>query len=100
MKCIMSHLQEYVPVVSNSSTINDPISNEEMELFEDRFHYLLFGGDQLTVERATGSKNHNVNEWRGIDRLEGLIPVVEDWHAKVCLLKVNSMQLCIIMSLL
>uniref|UniRef100_A0A1X7SUX2 DUF6589 domain-containing protein n=1 Tax=Amphimedon queenslandica TaxID=400682 RepID=A0A1X7SUX2_AMPQE len=41
----------------------------------------------LTVERATGSKNHNVNEWRGIDRLEGLIPVVEDWHAKVCLLK-------------
>ncbi|XP_019862645.1 PREDICTED: uncharacterized protein LOC109591334 [Amphimedon queenslandica] len=40
MKFIMSHLQQYVPVVSNSSSIEDPVSNEEMELFEDRFHYL------------------------------------------------------------
>ena len=26
---------------------------------------------------------------RAIDRLEGIIPVVEDWHARMTLLKVN-----------
>ena len=54
------------------------------------FH-LLFGGDQLTVERATGTKELNDNEWRGLDRLEGLLLVVEDWQAKVCLLKVRPL---------
>lgn len=89
MASIMSHLQQYVPVQSKSCRIQDPESEKEMELFEDKFHYLLFGGDQLTVERATGSKEYSCsNEWRGLERLEGLIPVIEDWHAKVCFLKV------------
>lgn len=70
-------------------TINDD-NNEckEDSMFLDKFHYLLFGGDQLTVERAHGSKKCRSNEIRGLDRLEGLIPVVEDWHAKVIFLKV------------
>lgn len=57
----------------------------EKLVFLDRFHYILFGGDQLTVERDMGCKEHNDNEWRGLDCLEGLLPVIEDWHAKVCL---------------
>ena len=30
------------------------------------------------------------NSTRGIDRLEGLVSVIEDWHAKVCILGVNA----------
>ena len=88
MKYIMTHLQKYVPIQSVSDKASDPKSNEEVEVFQDCFHYILFGGDQLTVERAMGCKEHFDNEWRGLDHLEGLLPVIEDWHAKVCLLKV------------
>ena len=85
---IMSHLQEYVPTTTNEDECFDPDANESVRLFEDKFHYILFGGDQLTAERATGARNERNNEDRGINRLEGLVPVVEDWHAKWALLKV------------
>lgn len=40
-----------------------------------------------------GAKKERNNENRGVDRLEGMIPVIEDWHAKVCLLKVRMSNL-------
>ena len=43
----------------------------------------------LTAKRARGSKHIRSNSLRGLDRLEGLLPVAEDWHAKVCLMGVN-----------
>jgi L1 cell adhesion molecule like protein len=88
MVSILESLQRYVPIYSQEETFVDPEDNEEMLLTLDVFHYLLFGGDQLTVERANGSKRGRDNESRGKDRLEGLMPVIEDWHAKVCFLKV------------
>lgn len=90
MISIMDKLQQYVPTISQSTFLHDPVTNDEVELFLDKFHYVLFGGDQLTVERAVGSKHERSNEHRGINRLDGLIPVVEDWHAKVALLKVST----------
>ena len=86
---IMAHLQQYVPTHSTESLINDPETDEEVPVTMDNFHYILFGGDQLTVERARGAKKERNNENRGKDRLEGLLPVIEDWHAKVCFLKVR-----------
>lgn len=82
-----------MPVKSEEIQIRETINDgnnecKEDSMFLDKFHYLLFGGDQLTVERAHGSKKCRSNEIRGLDRLEGLIPVVEDWHAKVIFLKV------------
>ena len=91
MISIMDKLEQYVPTVSQSTVLQDPVTNEDIELYIDEFHYILFGGDQLTVERAMGSKHEKSNEQRGIDRLDGLIPVIEDWHAKVALLKVCIM---------
>ena len=43
------------------------------------------GGDQLTAARVRSSQKVRCNSHRGCDRLEGLVPVVEDWHAKGCL---------------
>ena len=68
--------------------VTDPFDGEEIQLMLDQFHYILFRADQLTLKRATGSKRERNNESRGKESLEGLVPVVEDWHAKVCLLKV------------
>ena len=88
MARIMAHLQQIVPVRSLNYTILDPSNDDKAEVIEDTFTY--FFGDQLTVERATESQINSNDEWRGVDRLEGLIPVIEDWHAKVCFLYIIS----------
>ena len=90
---IMTHLQQYVPTQSTVSDVSDPKNDEEFQVTLDKFHYILFGGDQLTVERAMGAKKERNNENRGVDRLEVMIPVIEDWHTKVCLLKVRMSNL-------
>ena len=41
------------------------------------------GGDQLTVARVRGIQALWQAQDRPVDRLEGLIPVVEDWHARM-----------------
>ena len=84
----MDKLEQYVPTVPQSIVLQDPLTNVDVELYMDEFHYLLFGGEQLTVKR---SKHERSNERREIDRLDGLITVIEDWHAKVALLKVCIM---------
>ena len=84
----MAHLQQYVPLTTVEDEEVDPWDGETVKIFIDNFHYILFGGDQLTVERAIGAKNSKKNENRGLEQLEGLVPVIEDWHAKVCMLKV------------
>ena len=43
----------------------------------------------MTAARARGSQRVRSNSERGKDQLQGLQPVVEDWHAKVCLLGVH-----------
>jgi hypothetical protein len=53
---ILQNLQEYVPTHSQEDVFIDPEDGEEIKLLIDKFHYILFGGDQLTVERAMGSK--------------------------------------------
>ena len=60
-----------------------------MKKWMDKFHQILFGGDQLTVARARGSQRIRKNSERGNERLEGLTPVCEDWHTKLCLLGVR-----------
>ena len=97
MADILNHLQQYVPMNSIKGEIVDPDDGEVVKITVDEFHYTLFGGDQLTAERATGAKRSLTNENRGRDRLEGLVPVIEDWHANVCLLKVCLSHIIFVM---
>lgn len=48
----------------------------------------------MTAARIRSSQRVRCNSERGRDRLEGLQPVCEDWHAKVCLLRVSSTCMC------
>ena len=47
------------------------------------------GGDQLTFARAQGSISIRDDHDSNKQCLDGITPVVEDWHAKQCLLKVQ-----------
>ena len=50
---------------------------------------VLAGGDQLTVTRARSAigirRTHETNK----KKLRGLVPVVEDWHARMTLMTVS-----------
>ena len=62
----------------------------------DHFSHVLIGGDQLTAARIRGAHRVVRNSNNGQERLEGLVPVVEDWHAKVCFLQVRSyLTMCV-----
>lgn len=61
----------------------EPISVEM-----DYFHSILIGGDQMTCARVRGAQSLRENSVSGRSRMEGLILVIEDWHAKVCFMQV------------
>ena len=84
---IMSHLHQYVPTVDSSE---DMASSEYKSSESVKYHKILFGGDQLTAARARSSKMHMANGQTPDERLEGLIPMAEDWHSKACLLGVST----------
>jgi L1 cell adhesion molecule like protein len=86
---IMDTLQKYVPVHTDDIVVDIPGIGEKT-VHADSFHHILFGGDMLTAKRARGSKFIRSNSARGLDQLQGLLPVVEDWHTKVCLLGVSG----------
>ena len=90
MIAIMEAIQQYVPSHSERVEVKVPGIDNKQVTFADWFHHLLFGGDMLTAKRARGSKNVRSNSARGRDRLEGLLPVTEDWHTMVCLIGVSG----------
>ena len=50
----------------------------------------VVGGDYLTAARMRGTQRIRGNSETSADRFDGLLPVAEDWHAKVCLLEVRA----------
>ena len=52
------------------------------------------GGDQMTVARTRGSQRIRSNANREKQRLKGFTPLIEDWHAKMCLLGVYHGSPC------
>ena len=86
---ILSHMHQYVPVIEQSEDYYIPSIDETVQVRKASLHPILMGGDQLTAARARGAKKAKVNDDSPTSRLDGLVPVAEDWHTKVLLLKVN-----------
>jgi len=74
----MEALLSYVPKKSNNVTYH---LSEEFVAQEDCYHQILFRGDQLTVCHARGAQSACFHDDKAAERIEGLLPVVEDWHA-------------------
>jgi len=72
---IILNLHKYVPSKSVSKAVQ--VEESEYTSEEKQLYPLLFGGDQLSVATYRGSRHSSTNS---VVRLEGLWPVVEDWH--------------------
>ena len=82
---ILLQLHCYVPTKHGS--IIDPGSGTEVS--RDVVHKILFGGDQLTRKRAESAKEGRRNSITAPTKLDGFVPVCEDWHAKKIFLEVS-----------
>ena len=84
--------EKYVPTLPSEGSVTLPDGSSRM-YDNTTFHKLLFGGDQLTVARARGaielrSLHAKSLHAKSLHRLEGVTPVVEDWHTRMTLMKV------------
>ena len=69
-----------------------PDGEEVMNYTEQKYLVTLVGGNQLTTARARGAQRITSNSLKSEDKLEGVLPVAEDWHTKMCLLQVITVQ--------
>ena len=89
MVCILEHFHAYVPTIRKERRYPITSTSEEAVVNEDRFHQVLLGGDQLTVARVRSCQRGRGNSDSAVKRLNGVLPVAEDWHARVTLLTVS-----------
>ena len=87
MKHILAHYMKYVPTLPADGTLVCP-NGREVIYDDTRFDTKLLGGDQLTVARVCGTQYLRDSEDKQVDHYEGLIPTIEDWHARMIILKV------------
>ena len=90
MCAIMSTLQKYVP--QNRATRTTTVGNDVITCEKTEVCPILLGGDQLTAARARGAKSPRATHDTSFDRLEGFIPIAEDWHARLNLAKVRYLE--------
>ena len=89
MTDILKALHTYVPVVDTvHHSIVDVDGSIEPVMINEQMYKILFGGDQLTVERARNIQRVRDNSDTVSHHMDGLVPVSEDWHSKMCLYKV------------
>lgn len=82
---ILEHFKSYIP----SFSIDVSIPGMEEAVQDKCYATTLVGGDYLSVARARGAQLIRSNSDLGKDRVDGFLPVAEDWHAKVCFMEVR-----------
>ena len=88
---IMVEHHKYVPVVTTSVNHFINSTGESVTLQNAKFSPIIMGGDHLTAERARGAIRIRMNSDTPVKQLQGLIPISEDWHAKLNMLEVNCL---------
>ena len=85
---VMNYSHKYVPecLLEEKCQVNE----QTITIYKSLINPLLFGGDQLTAARARSAKKAKVNSIKAQTRLDGLVPVAEDWHTKLNLLTVSE----------
>ena len=86
---ILSYLHQYVPVMEYDEDLFVPSINEEVTIPKALFSPVLLGGDQLTAAHARGAKKAKLSADIPLKRLEGIVPVAEDWHTKMNFMAVS-----------
>ena len=56
-----------------------------------KYHQILIGGDQLTVARVRGAVGMRITHDTPLERLTGMLPVIEDWYGRLTFMKVREL---------
>ena len=83
----MTEFHKYVPTLERTDHLRLP-NGSILDFDNSRFDQILFGGDQLTVARARSAQSLRDTHDSAKERLEGLRPVIEDWHGRMTLMNV------------
>ena len=86
MAQIMDGFNQYIPSEESLQTLN--VNGTDHTYDGSKLMQILFFGDQLTVARARGASTLREPQMKCLDRLEGFVPTIADWHARMCLLQV------------
>lgn len=93
---ILTTLHQYVLLHEVQVTTSKSDAQVDGTATTELLHKVLFGGDLLTAIRAKRAQHIRQNSEHPVGRLEGFIPVAEDWHAKVVLMEVYHQSLIVI----
>ena len=90
MAIILEDLHErYIPKKEQQQTVTLQ-DGTERTVDGTKYHQLLIGGDQLTVARVRGAASLRITHDTAFERLTGVVPVIEDWHGRLTLVKVRE----------
>lgn len=92
MAKILEEFHSYIPSIPSTQTVTLG-DGTTRSVDNAQFFHILMGGDQLTVARARGTAALRATHDAPTERLSGIVPVVEDWHARLTLMKVCIMPL-------
>jgi len=88
---ILDDLNKYVPI--NQATDVIDINGRSFNVDKSVVSRRLIFGDQLTVARVRGASVLRSTHLTADQTLQGFVPVVADWHARLCLVTVNTKSL-------
>ena len=63
---ILSQLQQYVPMIASTTSIEVPDTGVSEVVVSERLRHLLIGGDQLTSERVRGVQSIHKNSMHAV----------------------------------
>ena len=86
MSMILEYFMTLVPTKPNEGHLVLP-NGCTVDYDTTSFLNILLRGDQLTVARVRGTQALRQTEDTAVNHLQGLIPVIEDWHARMSLVK-------------
>ena len=91
-KHLLARIHKMIRVEMKNVLKESTVTSRHTRAVEVKLHnfsYIPLGGDQLTIARIRGSQSILSNSDNGEERLEGFVPVIEDWHTKMCFMEVT-----------
>ena len=80
---IVRHLHRYVLAIEYEEEEVIPSNGQVVKVCKAIFSQVLLGGNQLTAAHAREARKAKVSSDIPSIRMEGIVPVVEDWHTKM-----------------
>ena len=86
MCSVLDSFTKYVPIKESSKSIQ--INDKSYTYDDTKLIQLMLFGDQLTAARVRGAAQLRSSQTEAKDTLQGFVPVIADWHSKICLVEV------------